>query len=61
MIANPTKEIYISNGYKPIQYNEMPIKDGFYFTSQFIELENNIIQFWLEHEITEEEYNNILE
>lgn len=54
MIANPPKETYIANDYKPIQYTETPQKDGYYFTSTFEELDNAIIQVWEEHEILEE-------
>ena len=57
MIANPTKETYITNGYKPIQYIEAPSKEGFYFTCKFVELENSILQVWEEHEIFNEEIN----
>jgi hypothetical protein len=49
MIANPTNEMYIANGYKPIEYTDVPTKDGFYYTSKFIEVENSIVQIWEEH------------
>ena len=49
MIANPTNEMYIANGYKPIQYTEAPTKDGFYYTSKFVEKEDVIVQVWEEH------------
>ena len=53
MIANPTDEMYIANGYKPIQYVEPPQKDGYYFTSTFVELDNAIVQVWEEHNVIE--------
>ena len=49
MIANPTNEIYILNGYKPLECTEMPTKEGFYYTPKFVEVENSIVQIWEEH------------
>ena len=49
MIANPTAEIYIQHGYKPIKHSEPQQKEGYYFTSNYKDEGDYILEFWEEH------------
>ena len=53
--SNPSEEVLIEQGYKPIEYTEMPVKEGYYYTSKFETRLNKIIQIWEEHKIPEED------
>ena len=45
-------EIYIENGYYPIEKTKTPEKEGFYYISYW-EFENNkCVQKWEEHEVS---------
>lgn len=52
---NPPDELKIKLGYLPMTDTEMPVKDGFYFTSEWQEKDGQIVQVWAEHEIVTEE------
>ena len=49
--SNPSDELLIAQGYKPIEYTEMPVKEGYYYTSSFTNEGDKIVQVWTEHEI----------
>lgn len=42
--------IYIENGYYPIVKTEQPVKEGYYYTEYYEQVENEIVQKWAEHE-----------
>ena len=52
--VNPTDIDYLAIGYKPIQYNKIEDKEGFYKVPVYSENENNIIVNYEYVEITEE-------
>lgn len=49
--SNPSNELLLELGYKPIEYTEMPVKEGYYYTSSFEDEGSKILQVWTEHEI----------
>ena len=49
--SNPSEELLLELGYKPIEYTEMPVKEGYYYTSSFEDEGDKIVQVWTEHEI----------
>ena len=53
-IINPTEEHYKQAGYKKIIKTETPVKEGYYYTSKFVDNGDVIVQEWEEHEIVEE-------
>ena len=61
MIANPTNEIYLANGYKPLERTEMPTKEGFYYTPKFVEGEEAIVQVWEEHVVLEDTEQGLID
>lgn len=54
LILNPTDETLALLGYKPIQYNKIEDKEGFYKQPVYSENENNIIVDYEYVEITGE-------
>lgn len=54
LILNPSEETLALLGYKPIQYNKIEDKEGFYKAPVYSENENNIIVDYEYVEITEE-------
>ena len=53
-IINPKEEHYLQAGYKKIIKTKMPVKEGYYYTSKFVDNGDAIVQEWEEHEITED-------
>jgi len=53
--SNPSDELLLELGYEPIEYTEMPVKEGYYYTSRFEDRLNKIIQIWEEHKLPEED------
>lgn len=41
--------LYIQHGYLPIEVEEQPIKEGYYYTPTYAQVDNKIIQSWEEH------------
>lgn len=56
--ANPTEEQIRKAGYKELVKNDMPEKEGYYYTDTYDDTGDEIIQSWEGHEIREEEENN---
>lgn len=42
--------LYIQHGYLPIEVEEQPIKEGYYYTPIYSQGDGKIIQSWEEHE-----------
>ena len=50
-IGNPPEELYLSEGYKPVHFTELPEAQGFgWYEVVWSETENAIIQSWQWHE-----------
>ena len=47
--------LYLEHGYLPIEVEEMPVKEGYYYTPVYTQSENKIIQSWQENEIEVDE------
>lgn len=46
-IGNPTPEMLIAEGYKPVIYADMPVApQGYYYEEKWTESEDSIIQSW---------------
>lgn len=54
-IINPKEEHYLQAGYKKIIKTEMPVKEGYYYTSKIINNNSIPTQEWKEHKIEGEE------
>ena len=52
---NPSSELLLSCGYLPVIETEMPVKEGYYYTSYYEKDGNRILQKYDEHEIPVEE------
>ena len=48
MIANPTKEQYLEQGYKPVRYIDLEYEEGKYYKEVFNETEDEIVSSWVE-------------
>lgn len=57
MIGNPTAQDYENNGFKPVIYSEMPIKEGCYYTATYTDDGTVIKQGWKEHELPQDTEN----
>lgn len=56
-IGNPTDEIYISQGYKTVQYIDYPqepIGENYYWAEVWKEIDNIILRDWELHQYEEE-------
>ena len=49
-IINPTEEHFLQAGYKKIVKTEMPVKEGYYYTSKIVNKGGIPTQEWEEHE-----------
>jgi hypothetical protein len=55
-IGNPPQEIYLDEGYKPVQYAIQPEPPGVgRWVETWTETENAIVQGWTWHEATDED------
>ena len=52
--ANPTEEQIRKAGYKELVKNDMPEKEGYYYTDTYEVQNGEIVQLWEEHEIEAE-------
>lgn len=65
-IYNPTDEILLAAGFKPMIYSDPPdAPDGYYYDNEWEERENEIVQMWHlvelpPHEMTAEEALEII-
>ena len=50
-IINPKEEHFLQAGYKKIVKTEMPVKDGYYYSSKIINDNGIPTMIWEEHEI----------
>ena len=48
---NPTDETKTALGYKPMVETATPVKEGFYYTPEWVEEKDRFVQMWKEHEI----------
>lgn len=50
------EEVILGFGYKHVVREEMPVKEGFTYTENWIETDTTITRSWTEHEIPPTEY-----
>lgn len=53
--TNPREEDFIDAGYKPVEFNPLPEKEGFYQVAEYIEEEDKIVANYHYVEIEDEE------
>lgn len=46
-------EILKQAGYYPVCYTEEPVREGFYYTDYWVQENEQCVQHWEEHEVTE--------
>ena len=55
VIVNPREEDWIEAGYKPVEYNPLPEKEGYYQVPDYTEEEDKIIVNYHYEEIPDDE------
>lgn len=54
--GNPPPEVYLANGYKPVNYTEQPESQGVgWWEETWAETDEAIVQGWSWHEATDED------
>lgn len=55
VIVNPREEDWIRAGYKPVEFNPLPEKEGFYQVPEYTEEEDKIVVTYHYEEIPDEQ------
>lgn len=53
--SNPLPETLLAFGYKPLVEVECPNEEGYTYTVEYIDSEDQVVKNWVAHEIVEEE------
>ena len=54
IVSNPREEDFIKAGYKPVEFNPLPEKEGYYQVPEYTEEEDKIIVNYHYEEVQEE-------
>ena len=54
-VSNPREEDFIKAGYKPVEINSLPQKEGYYQVPEYTEEEDKIVATYHYEEIVDEE------